>query len=133
VPEGAGLTARSRHPTARGSLFGTVPSLGITDLLANSPVDPTAHVDPERVARYAEDFDALPPVVVFGTEDGLLLVDGYHRIAAAQRLGAVMIAAEVHQGSRADALRYVTMTIAGERGISADDAMNYVLRRARTG
>jgi hypothetical protein len=106
VPEGAGLTTRSRHPTARGSLFGTVPSLGITDLLANSPVDPTAHVDPERVARYAEDFDALPPVVVFETEDGLLLVDGYHRIAAAQRLGVVMIAAEVHQGSRADALRY---------------------------
>jgi hypothetical protein len=109
-----------------------VPPLRIADLLTNSPVDPTAHLDAARVERYAKDFDHLPPVVVFDTGDGLLLVDGYHRIAAAQRRGAVTIDSEVHQGSRADALRYVAATVADERGVSVEEAMSYVLRRSRT-
>jgi hypothetical protein len=53
-----------------------MPQLRIADLLANAPVDPEAHLDAARVERYAETFDALPPVVVFDTAEGLLLVDG---------------------------------------------------------
>jgi hypothetical protein len=34
--------------------------VGIADLLASSPVDPTAHLDPDRVRRYAELLDDLP-------------------------------------------------------------------------
>ena len=41
--------------------------LRITDLLANTPIDPEAHLDPAWVERYAEMLDALPPVVVFDT------------------------------------------------------------------
>ena len=48
----------------------------IPDLLASSPVDRTAHLDPDRVRRYAELLDDLSPVVAFGTEQGLLLADG---------------------------------------------------------
>ena len=58
----------------------------IADLLANAPIDPEAHLDAVRVERYAQMLDALPPIVVFDTPEGLLLVDGYHRLAAA-RLG----------------------------------------------
>jgi hypothetical protein len=35
----------------------------IADLLASSPVDPTAHLDPERVRRYAELLEELPTVL----------------------------------------------------------------------
>jgi hypothetical protein len=81
-------------------------ALRIDDLLANAPVDPEAHLDAERVERYAGRTEALPPVVVFDTEEGLLLADGYHRVAAARRRGLETIEAEVRLGSRQDALRY---------------------------
>ena len=55
----------------------------IADLLASSPVDPTAHLDPDRVRRYAELAGDLPPVIAFRTDQGLILADGYHRVAAA--------------------------------------------------
>jgi hypothetical protein len=66
--------------------MGAMPHLRIADLLANAPIDPEAHLDARRVERYAQMLDALPPIVVFDTQEGLLLVDGYHRLAAA-RLG----------------------------------------------
>lgn len=59
-----------------------VPQLRIAELLAR--VTPHAHLDRELVERYAQNRDAFPRVVVFDTETGLLLVDGYHRVAAAQ-------------------------------------------------
>ena len=59
----------------------------ITELLANAPVEPEAHLDTARVGHYAKIFDALPPIVVFDTAEGLLLADGYHRVAAARRRG----------------------------------------------
>src|SRR5215203_5084861 len=64
---------------------GRMTVLRIDDLLANAPVDPEAHLDAARVERYAGMVDALPPVVVFETPDGLLLADGYHRVAAWRR------------------------------------------------
>jgi hypothetical protein len=42
----------------------------IADLLATSPVDPAAHLDPDQVRHYAELPDDLPPVVAFRTEQG---------------------------------------------------------------
>src|SRR5215208_5923187 len=64
-----------------------MPHLRIADLLANAPVDPEAHLDAARVERYAQMLDALPPVVVFNTPEGLLLVDGYHRVALRAAVG----------------------------------------------
>jgi hypothetical protein len=40
----------------------------IADLLASSLVDPAAHLDSERVRRYAELPGDLPPVVAFRTD-----------------------------------------------------------------
>jgi hypothetical protein len=76
----------------------------IVDLLANAPVDPEAHLDTARVERYARMLDALPPVVVFDTPEGLLLTDGYHRVVAARRRGLETVEAEVRSGSQHDAL-----------------------------
>ena len=103
--------------------------LSIADLLANSPVDPQAHLDTERVARYAENLDTAPPIVVFSTEDGLLVADGYHRLAAARLRGEETIEAEIRHGTRHDALRYAAAVGAAQHGITADEAVERIRRR----
>jgi len=67
--------------------MGAMPRRRIADLLAAAPIDPEAHLDASRVERYARMLDTLPPVVVFETPEGLLLVAGYHRLAAPRRQG----------------------------------------------
>jgi uncharacterized protein (DUF1015 family) len=73
---------------------------------------------------------ALPPIVVFDTEDGLLVADGYHRLAAARLRGKDMIEAEIRHGSRHDALRYAATVGAVQHDITADEAMEYIRRRS---
>jgi hypothetical protein len=109
-----------------------MPQLRIADLFANSPIDPEAHLDHERVKRYAEMLDTLPPVVAFDTEEGLLLVDGYHRVAAARQRGLEMVEAEVRRGSRHDALMYAARVAAAQQGISPEDAAAYIRRRSQS-
>ena len=105
--------------------------LRIADLLANAPIDPEAHLDTARVERYAHMIDALPPVVVFDTPEGLLLTDGYHRVAAARHRGLETVEAEVRSGSRHDALRYAARVGAAQHGISPEDAAAYIERDAK--
>jgi len=107
-----------------------IPHLRIADLLANAPIDPEAHLDARRVERYAQMLDALLPIVVFDTPEGLLLVDGYHRLAAARLRGSETVEAEVRSGSRHDALRYAAREDASQRGISPEEAASYIERHA---
>jgi ParB-like chromosome segregation protein Spo0J len=109
-----------------------MPRLRIADLFANSPIDPEAHLDDERVKRYAEMLDTLPPVVVFDTGEGLLLADGYHRVAAARQRGMEVIDAEVRRGSRHDALLYAARVAAAQQGISPGVAAAYIRRRSQS-
>ena len=74
--------------------------------------------------------DALPPIVVFDTPEGLLLVDGYLRLAAARLRGSETVEAEVRSGSRHDALRYAAREGASQRGISLEEAASYIERYA---
>jgi ParB-like chromosome segregation protein Spo0J len=62
--------------------------------------------------------DALPPTVVFDVGERLLLVDGYHRVAAARRRSLETIEAEVRRAVSRDALQYAAMWGATQRGIS---------------
>jgi hypothetical protein len=103
----------------------------ITELLANAPVEPEAHLDTARVGHYAKIFDALPPIVVFDTAEGLLLADGYHRVAAARRRGLETVEAEVRLGSRHDALQYAATVGAAQRSISTEEATSYIRRRSQ--
>jgi ParB-like chromosome segregation protein Spo0J len=107
----------------------TMMQLRVADLLANSPIDPEAHLDATRVERYARLLQALPPVVVFDTPEGLLVVDGYHRLAAARRCGLESIEAELRSGSRPDALQYAARVVASQRGISPEDVASYIVER----
>src|SRR5437667_11829090 len=95
-PAPGGSVARPSRTLHFGS---SMVRLKIVDILETSPVDPEGHLDPERVEGYRRSIDLLDPVVVFETEDGLLLADGYHRIAAAVREGRATIEGEVRKGS----------------------------------
>jgi ParB-like nuclease domain len=87
--------------TARGPGNTWKMELEIQRLLRESPAEPRGHLDQDRVRRYAEVLDQLPPVTVFELEDQtLLLVDGYHRVAAAQHAGRSTVRAEVRLGTK---------------------------------
>jgi ParB-like chromosome segregation protein Spo0J len=96
--------------------------LRIEDVLASPHVDPVAHLDATRVEHYVQAGEAVEPVVVFDTEEGYLLVDGYHRVAAAKLRGADTVPAEIRGGSREDALRYAVALAAAQRGVSPEMA-----------
>ena len=76
-------------------------------------VDPTVQIrrinHEETIQRYQESFDKLPPIDVFETPDGILLADGFHRMAAAERLGLSEIEVKVHKGSREEALEHAVI------------------------
>jgi hypothetical protein len=66
-------------------------------------------INAETVKDYMENFDSLPPITVFHITDDseqFVLVDGFHRVAAAELLGLEEIEAEVKEGSYRDALIY---------------------------
>ncbi len=73
--------------------------------------------------------DRLPPVVVFQTAHQLVLADGYHRLAAAQRGGAETIEAELRTGTEADALRYAVDVGAAQRKMRPEEVRAHILRR----
>jgi len=66
-------------------------------------------VDGKVSDEYAErmtEGDKFPPIVVFREGDKLYVADGFHRIAAAGKNDFKDIEAEIHEGTRLDALWY---------------------------
>jgi hypothetical protein len=103
--------------------------LEIKRLLRESPADPRRHLDQDRVRRYAEVLDQLPPVTVFALEDQtLLLVDGYHRVAAAQQTGRMTVRADVRVGTKAEAIQFAIDVAQVEGGVSAEQAREAIRR-----
>jgi ParB-like chromosome segregation protein Spo0J len=106
--------------------------LPIEEVLRSRPVDPRRHLDGQRVQRFALLIDELPPVTVFRIEDGsLLLVDGYHRVAAAQEAGRVTVRAELRDGTKSDALRFAMELAAQQRGTSFEAARSAIEKAQR--
>ena len=103
-----------------------VTQVEIAALLAHAEADPAAHLDADRVVACVRAGDAVPPIVVYETPEGLLVADGHHRLAAARQRGLTTIAADVRTGTRSDALRYAAATAAAARGISVADAMERI-------
>jgi hypothetical protein len=98
-------------------------------LLEESPADPRRHLDQDRVRRYAELLDQLPPVVVFELADHtLLLADGYHRVAAAQLAGRTAVQADMRVGTHEQAVQFAIDVARAECGISADQAREAIRR-----
>src|ERR1035437_7001237 len=71
-------------------------------------------IDPDLVSEYAEAMrdpaNQFPPIVVFDSGDGnLRIVDGFHRVAAANENDFLDILAEVREDSRIDALKFALL------------------------
>jgi hypothetical protein len=88
------------------------------------------HLDPDRVSYYVEHLDESTPVTVFDIDGRLLLADGYHRVAAAQRLHRTTINGNVRMGTRRDALEFAAELAQQQRGLSREQVMAAITRRA---
>lgn len=83
--------------------------LQLTDIDTHSGTQIRATIDEATVAEYAAawtDGAQFPPVVVFHDGHNFILADGFHRVLAAARNGFKDVEAEVHKGTRSDALKY---------------------------
>jgi hypothetical protein len=88
------------------------------------------HLDPDRVSYYVEHLDESTPVTVFDIDGRLLLADGYHWVAAAQRLHRTTINGNVRTGTRRDALEFAAELAQQQRGLSREQVMVAITRRA---
>lgn len=81
----------------------------IADIHTESGTQTRVMINEETVSEYAEAMEGgaeFPPVVVFHDGTDYYMADGFHRIMAASRNGFVDIAADVHKGTKQDALIY---------------------------
>lgn len=84
-----------------------------------------ASIDVATVNEYAErmtEGDEFPPVVLFATNGKHWVGDGWHRLLAAEHIGALTIPAEVRKGGRVEALKHALGANAahGHRRTNAD-------------
>jgi ParB-like chromosome segregation protein Spo0J len=79
----------------------------VEDLVLDPNLNLRDRLDDFTVERYAEAWERLPPVVVFEVEGRWLLADGFHRHAAAVKLGRRTMPAEIRPGAFSDALDFV--------------------------
>lgn len=84
-----------------------------------------ATIDTGIVNEYAErmsEGDRFPPVDLYGSKSRCWIGDGWHRILAAKQNGEKGIAAQLHAGGRADALRaaLASNVVHGHRRTNAD-------------
>jgi hypothetical protein len=79
----------------------------VDDLVLDPNLNLRDRLDEFTVERYVEAWERMPPVTVFAIEGRWLLADGFHRHAAAVKMGRRMMPAEVRTGTFADALDFV--------------------------
>jgi hypothetical protein len=81
--------------------------LPLADLEWDAGIQVRVAIDPAVVADYAEHMRAgvvFPPITVFSDGGTHRLADGFHRFLAAQRAGRTTLLADVHPGTREEAL-----------------------------
>jgi hypothetical protein len=66
--------------------------------------------DESQVAHYAKTLDEAPPILVYDTECGRVLVEGHHRVIAARRLQRTTIKGELRSGTYAESLNHQDLT-----------------------
>lgn len=70
---------------------------------------PRSRIDPELVRQYRDALKnkaVFPPIVVFYDGEHYWLADGFHRVTVFRKQRRTKIPAEVHQGTRRDAILY---------------------------
>ena len=83
--------------------------LNIALIRTNAGTQTRAGINEQTVADYGERMiagDHFPPVVVFYDGQDFILSDGFHRVRAAKLAKFDKIEAEIHKGTRLDALKF---------------------------
>src|SRR3990170_3200950 len=83
--------------------------LALSSIELDAAVNIRDQLDEETIQWYMEIFDQLPPVVAYQWNGRLLLADGFHRYAAAERLGKREIEVEIREGTQEDAWVYAAI------------------------
>ncbi len=81
----------------------------LTSIEFDSCTQLRAEINAQTVSDYADrmnEGDKFPPVDLFQVGDNYMIGDGWHRLLAYQKRGDVTAPAEIHQGGRADAIRF---------------------------
>ena len=86
----------------------TESDLKICEIRLDESLQVRHQIDRQAVRDYADDMgrdglDAFPSVAVFDDGSELLLVDGFHRLMAAESLGHETIRCRVYSGTKAEA------------------------------
>lgn len=82
-------------------------SLELSLILRDPEIQPREEMDQDAIAQYAEAMLAgaqFPPVVVYRDKAGYWLSQGFHRCRAAEVAGLESIPANIHAGTRQDAM-----------------------------
>ena len=77
------------------------------DAISDGSAQVRVEMSDQTVIDYAEEMDGgaiFPPVVVYFDGTDHWLAEGYHRVEAARKIGRDSIAAEVHEGTKRDAI-----------------------------
>jgi phage N-6-adenine-methyltransferase len=80
--------------------------INLDNIRLDGGTQPRAQLDWTAIASYTEDMqngDTFPPIVAYYDGADYWLVDGFHRVRAAQQAGLTEIAADVRQGSLQEA------------------------------
>lgn len=81
----------------------------MSEIVTDAGTQVRASLNEATVAEYADalaDGAKFPAVIVFHDGSCYLAADGFHRIHAANRMGATQIECDVRKGSKADALKF---------------------------
>lgn len=81
--------------------------VSLSSIRTDGDTQSRAAISGDTVAEYADamrDGATFPPITLFHDGSNYWLADGFHRVVASRRFGANEIAADVHIGTREDAL-----------------------------
>ena len=99
-------------------------TLTVGEIVAHPAIQQRVSMDREKVAEYAELYGEgrdLGRLVVFQTDEGLLLADGFHRLEAARTIGLHTLPCTVSQGSQRDAILFATSCNLHGKALSNQD------------
>lgn len=83
--------------------------ISVAEIKINGGTQPRSEIDESVVSDYAEAMQGgaqFPPVAVFFDGAAYWLADGFHRTHAARRAKMTEISAEIHDGTKRDAILY---------------------------
>lgn len=113
----------------------SIQSVEIAKVRMDGGTQPRAKLFEEVVNDYAEDMKQgaiFPPVIIYFDGEEYWLADGFHRVRAKEAIGEKKVAANVHLGTRRDAVLYAVGANAehGLRRTNADKrrAVNRLVR-----